>query len=317
MKKIYLFLGLLLATVTGAFAQNTCSYVFHLHDGYGDGWNGAQIYVKQGNTIASTVSFTSYDYDNTVTVTLTAGLAYDLVWSSGSYDDECSFEVSYNGITIFACSDASDLPSGSFFSIIGCSTCFPPEPYVTAVSSFDIDVAWESAGNTQWEYAYGPVGFDPNSSSVSVYVANDTFANISGLNTSTNYDFYIRTVCDPINNQVSSWRKLVLSMPQDVTGSIPYSTGFETGDDGSNWTIVNGTNTNKWYIGTAAHSTGSRALYVSDNNGNTYSYDGYDESNVWAYRDIDFGTGGAEHLLSFDVKAMDIFIPVMKNIMII
>ena len=59
MKKIYLFLGLLLFTVMGAFAQNTCSYVFYLHDGYGDGWNNAKINVKQGNTVVQSVTFTT------------------------------------------------------------------------------------------------------------------------------------------------------------------------------------------------------------------------------------------------------------------
>ena len=302
MKKIYLFLGLLLFTVMGAFAQNTCSYVFYLHDGYGDGWNNAKINVKQGNTVVQSVTFTTYASDNTVTVTLNEGLTYDLVWVSGNYDDECSFEVTYNGITLFTCSDATELPSGSFFTFTGCSTCFPPSPFAVAVSTSDVDLAWHADGNTQWEYTYGATNFDPDGASASISTTTDTFVNVSGLNTGTNYDFYIRSICDPTVNQVSAWKKYVISMPQNSVGEIPYSTGFETGDDGSNWTIVNGSNPNKWYIGTAAHSTGSRALYISDNNGNTYSYDGYDESNVWAYRDIDLGTNGTDHMLSFDWK---------------
>ena len=302
MKKVYLLFVLLLATCMGVFAQSTCSYTFYLHDGYGDGWNNAQINVMQGNTIASSVTFTTYASESTVTVTLTAGVTYDLVWVEGNFDEECSFEVAFNGMNIFSCGDASELSAGSFFTFVGCSTCFPPNPYVVAMTTTDADLAWLSGGNTQWEYTYGTVGFDPNGAAATIYTATDTIVNISGLNTGTNYDFYVRTVCDPVNNQVSAWKKYTISMPQNVVGDIPYSTGFETGDDGSNWTLVNGNNTNKWYIGTATHSTGSRALYISDNNGNTYSYDGYDESSVWAYRDIDLGTGGVDHMLSFDWK---------------
>lgn len=302
MKKLYLFLVLLLATSMGVFAQSACSYTFSLHDGYGDGWNGAAINVMQGNTIVSTVDFTASASDHTVTVMLNAGVTYDLVWEEGSFDDECSFEITFNGMSLFTCGDASELPTGSFFSIVGCSTCYPPIPYVAAITITDVDLAWNSSGNTQWEYTYGAVGFNPNGASATISSVSDTFANISGLAPATNYDFYIRTMCDPTTNQVSDWSKFTISMPQAIVGDIPYSTGFENDDDGSNWTLVNGNNTNKWYIGTAAHSTGSRALYISSNNGNSYNYNGYDESSVWAYRDIDLGSSGIDHMLTFDWK---------------
>ncbi|MBQ3739993.1 MAG: fibronectin type III domain-containing protein [Bacteroidales bacterium] len=302
MKKLYLFLVLLLATTMGVFAQSACSYTFSLHDGYGDGWNGAAINVMQGNTIVSTVDFTASASDHTVTVTLNAGVTYDLVWEEGNFDDECSFEITFNGMSLFTCEDASQLPAGSFLSIVGCSTCYPPIPYVAAMTITDVDLAWNSGGNTQWEYTYGAVGFNPNGASATISTVTDTFVNITGLTPATNYDFYIRTMCDPTTNQVSDWSKFIISMPQAIVGDIPYSTGFENDDDGSNWTLVNGNNTNKWYIGAAAHSTGSRALYISSNNGNSYNYNGYDESSVWAYRDIDLGSGGIDHMLTFDWK---------------
>ena len=302
MKKFLFLLGLFLTTALSVFAQDTCTYTISMHDDFGDGWNGAAILVKQGNTTVSTLGFTNSDENYTTTFTATSGVAYNLVWQSGSYDSECTFEITFNGTVIFMCTDVETLDPNPFFSFIGCSTCFPPMPFVTAVSVSDIDISWESEGNTQWEYVYGSPGFDPNGSSVTVYAASDTFVNIYGLNAATNYDFYIRSICDPINNQISDWRKLTFSMPQSVVGEIPYSTGFETGDDASNWTLVNGNNTNKWYIGTATHSTGSKALYISYNNGNSYSYDSDYESNVWAYRDIDLGTTNTNHMLTFDWK---------------
>ena len=300
MKKLYLFLGLLLLTVMGVFAQSTCTYNYSLHDSYGDGWNGASIVVKQGSTTVQTLTISSgNDYNGTMT--LDEGVTYTFEWNEGNYDSECSFEITFNGVSIFACADVTELDPNPFLTIIGCSTCFPPSPDVVAVYSSGVDIAWASGGNTEWEYTYGSVGFDPDGAGATVLTATDTLVNISGLNTNTSYDFYIRTVCDPSNNQVSSWKKISISMPQDEVGDIPYSTGFETDDDCS-WVLVNGNNTNKWYLGSAVHSTGSRALYISDNNGTTYSYDGYEESDVWAYRDIDLGVSGTDHMLSFDWK---------------
>jgi hypothetical protein len=68
--------------------------------------------------------------------------------------------------------------------------------------------------------------------------------------------------------------------------------GFETGTTfaASNWTAVNGTQSNRWFVGTVpAGFTGARCVHISKaNNGSTYLYDltSYDVSHF--YRDITF-----------------------------
>lgn len=304
MKKILFLLGLILTTCLGVFAQNSCSYVFHMYDSYGDGWNGGSaISVKQGNTVVGSITM-STGYSAIDSITLTAGNTYTLVWSEGSgytYDEECSFDVYFNGLLIYTCSDASQLGTAPFFSFIGCSNCFPPMPYVTTADQYSVNLSWNSNGQNLWEYAYGAPGFNPNDASVTPLNTTDTFVTISGLTASSSYDFYIRSICDPLTSETSNWRLFSIATTQDNPGTIPYSTGFETSDD-NNWVLANGNNPNKWAIGTATHNTGSRALYISDNNGNSYGYDTYVESNVWAYRDIDLGNTGNPHSLSFDWK---------------
>ena len=81
--------------------KNTCSVIFSLSDSYGDGWNGnAKLTVSfddgtasQDLTIASGNTATySFEIHNGTHVTLT--------WTQGSYDQECSFIVSYEGDAI-------------------------------------------------------------------------------------------------------------------------------------------------------------------------------------------------------------------------
>ena len=57
--------------------------------------------------------------------------------------------------------------------------------------------------------------------------------------------------------------------------TLPYTCGFEDDTENAAWTIVNGTATNKFFIGTAenANNGGTRGLYISDNaTGTTNSY---------------------------------------------
>ena len=87
-------------------------------------------------------------------------------------------------------------------------------------------------------------------------------------------------------------------------GSIPYTTGFETTEHNECWNFVNGSCTNQWIIGSATNNTmgGSRALYISNNDGanNNYSISNA-QSSVIAYRTIQFDTG--RYSVSFDWKA--------------
>ena len=64
---------------------------------------------------------------------------------------------------------------------------------------------------------------------------------------------------------------------------------WETGSM-SNWTVVNGTQTNKWAIGTVEKNSGTYGVYVSNDNGVTSNYTITSASVVHFYRDITFPT---------------------------
>ncbi|KQT23886.1 hypothetical protein ASG22_07620 [Chryseobacterium sp. Leaf405] len=80
---------------------------------------------------------------------------------------------------------------------------------------------------------------------------------------------------------------------------LPYSQNFTTAND---FTLVNGTVTNKWVYGSATGNTGS-SLYIS-NNGTANAYSTSQTSIVHAYRDIAIPAGSTIASFSFDWKAV-------------
>ena len=77
--------------------KNSCIIVFALADSYGDGWNGASLHVAfSDGTPTANLTMTSGS-SQTVTMEVGMGVHVTLTWSSGSWDSECSFVVSYEG----------------------------------------------------------------------------------------------------------------------------------------------------------------------------------------------------------------------------
>jgi len=80
--------------------------------------------------------------------------------------------------------------------------------------------------------------------------------------------------------------------------------GFESGATfaENGWTAVNGSQVNTWNIGTATSNGGSRAAYISNDNGVTHQYTTTTNAVVHVYRDIEFPTTDYTFTLIFDWK---------------
>jgi uncharacterized repeat protein (TIGR02543 family) len=80
------------------------------------------------------------------------------------------------------------------------------------------------------------------------------------------------------------------------------SEDFEGGTAG--WTIVNGSQTNKWVCGTATAASGSKSMYISNDNGTSNAYTLTSTSVVHFYRDVYFTPSTGSYQLSFQWKGM-------------
>lgn len=90
---------------------------------------------------------------------------------------------------------------------------------------------------------------------------------------------------------------------QTPNATLPYSTGFETGDDCA-WDLLGGTNTNKWCIDTAAPCNGSHSLYVSNDDGVTNAYTVSAASVSYAVRTFTFASAANPYVISFDWRGI-------------
>jgi hypothetical protein len=87
----------------------------------------------------------------------------------------------------------------------------------------------------------------------------------------------------------------------DPNGNGGFETGITFTDNG--WTSVNGTQTNKWWLGAVATpSSGARCAYVSNNgSGSTYNY-ATTASTTHFYRDVIIPAGQSDITLTFSWK---------------
>ncbi len=114
-----------------------------------------------------------------------------------------------------------------------------------------------------------------------------------------NVDITLISNC-PINPSVVIPVSLTVDSVPPIP-AVPFVQGFENGLE--NWSIVNGTQTNKWHRGTAASQTGAFGAYISNDDGNTNNYTLNSASTVHLYRDIDFPAGLEDMWLRFDWRA--------------
>ncbi len=127
----------------------------------------------------------------------------------------------------------------------------------------------------------------------SVLLNSDSY-DLTDLTPGTLYTISVRTNCPDGLTRATS----VTFMTNLESIELPYATGFEAGED-SVWTLVNGTNA--WALGSATSSGSSRALYISNDNGTSNSYNNGSSTVSYAIRALNLESAG-EHAYSFDWK---------------
>lgn len=170
----------------------------------------------------------------------------------------------------------------------------PVAPTAIDIESTTATLSWTEVGAaTEWSLEYGPVGFTPGSGTF--VTKADTFHGLSSLTANTTYDFYVRSICS--DSDSSALVGPTSFTTEQIPADIPYE---EDWSDGTDWTIVNGNATNKWYIGSAVGNPVNSA-YITNDAGisNAYTVSGA-ISVVQVYRDVTFPAGTTSMNLSFD-----------------
>jgi hypothetical protein len=175
-------------------------------------------------------------------------------------------------------------------------TCIPPVSLLADnVTPTSANLSWTPVDSeTSWQYVYGlfplpiPTGSGTPTSSSSTNP-------ITGLTPDIEYQFYVRADCGA--EDYSIWAGPYTYTTLQIPATLPFSETFESWPNG--WKIVNGTQTNKWAVGTAASHGGTSSAYISNNGGAANSYSLTSSSVVHLYRDISFTDGPGGYILKF------------------
>ncbi len=187
-------------------ASNQCAFAMNMHD-LGNSWNGAGITVFQNGVNMGFFTVTGGG-QNLSSINLCNGANIQLLWTTGTYDNETSFEMldPSNNIIYSWASGGAPL-AGVFHSFT--SNCIPPTcPAPTSLSATNIsDVSatlnWIPQGiATSWIIEYGPFGYTQGTGTVINNITNHPYI-LNGINANTHYSFYVRSNCG--SGDISTW----------------------------------------------------------------------------------------------------------------
>jgi hypothetical protein len=176
--------------------------------------------------------------------------------------------------------------------------CFDPTTLgVTNVTGDSATLTWtDVAGSGAWEVELLLSTQTPTQTGTLVTGATPAYP-VTGLQPSTAYQFYVRSKCQPDGNN-SAWVGPFSFTTTQIPATLNWNTDFESANVG--FTLVNGTQTNQWFIGTAVSNSPTRSLYISNNGGVANQYSASNGSVVHAYRDILIPAGAVTMAVSYD-----------------
>lgn len=191
--------------------------------------------------------------------------------------------------------DATSCTETSFTTDEGCLTPSSPSNGSTS-ASITTSISWSSfsvAGETGFIISIGTTA-----GGTDIVNAHDngtsTSYSASGLSYETEYFVTVKAknAQGTTSAACTGYSFTTKAAPQ----SLPYSQDFE-GDTSE--IVITGTNTNKFFIGTAANNGGAKSLYVSNDSGTSNEYSTSSTSTAWASIDVDL-TSHSAATLSFD-----------------
>src|SRR5690606_23083416 len=120
------------------------------------------------------------------------------------------------------------------------------------------------------------------------------------LQPSTTYYFWVRSNCGP--GDVSNWTGPITFNTPQIPATTNFTDDFEAAS--TSWTLNNGTQTNKWVVGSAVSNGGTQSLYITNDNGVSNAFTNNSATVVHAYRDITIPDNVDQLLLSYDWRAL-------------
>lgn len=167
------------------------------------------------------------------------------------------------------------------------------------------NLSWATGTATSWQIAVQtagtglPTGAGQNVTQNTNLTVGSTTAG-TAFTEATAYEYYVRANCG--DGTFSIWTGPFNFSTTQVPVPLEYSQNFD-GPVAHGFTLANGAQVNKWYVGAATFNSPTNSLYISNDNGITNNYTISTAAVVHAYRDILMPVTVGNISISFDVKA--------------
>ncbi|KGO93919.1 choice-of-anchor L domain-containing protein [Flavobacterium subsaxonicum] len=186
-------------------AEDKCDYTFKLSDWY-DGWNENTMQVYQNGVLVANLELIN-QLEGTVTVPLCNAFPFEVSATSGDFIGDSGLQIiNPFGQIIYSKEIGENTPLILYQGMADCfvPACLPPQNIVASNSGqTGFDLSWDGPTTGNWEYYIVPQGSTAPTTDTNGTIVTTNPVTINGLNAATNYDIYIRTVCE--NNVYSTW----------------------------------------------------------------------------------------------------------------
>ena len=192
-----------------------CDYTFEMLSSWWSGWTGGYMTVSQGGV---TVAVIGPEFETGETMEVTVGLCHDLpfevTWDNGGdWAGQMGLNI-YNGFDqpIFSLpynNDGTQLGEMIFESVVNCETplCLAPTGlYTENATTSTIDLGWDGPATGEWEYYIVEAGEPaPTDDTAGTSTTTNPTVGAPVPDPSTNYEFYVRLVCEDAASDFSPW----------------------------------------------------------------------------------------------------------------
>jgi gliding motility-associated-like protein len=195
-------------------------------------------------------------------------------------------------------------PAGAIDNLnIKVVTCVAPTALVLgSATQSSATFSWTAPATPPpgYEYYYSQSSTPPTAATAVSGTTAATTTTITPLNPSETYYFWVRSNCG--TSDKSFWIGPAIVVVPQIPAPLNYSQNFDSGAHGLS--LNNGTQPNKWVVGSATSNSPANSLYISNDNGVTNGYNVSAASVVQAYRDITIPAGAGEISVQFDYKTV-------------
>ncbi|WP_353119916.1 choice-of-anchor J domain-containing protein [Myroides odoratus] len=139
----------------------------------------------------------------------------------------------------------------------------------------------------------------PTDADVATHTATGSTYAFTNLTQGSFYYVWLRTACDATTK--SKWiGPIAVNIPNSTAAALPYIEEFE----GDTFFRTTHTENNKWVVGNAVSSHGSRSLYVTRTEGISNTYNGEEETAIHAFKDFVIPATSTQLDISFTWRAV-------------